>query len=379
MLEKILLAAKGAAGKAVDVVGNALGNPLPETGWSERAEAEGAAALPQDVQVQKVQNDPRFSSAYQSSSNTLYPSKSQVANQPTYVNDRLTELRSIPEKDLNPAQRTELNKLNEEANKGGGGGIDFNALLEAQRARARSVYDEGMRRAAAAYERARGIYDESMGTLGTRRAQFKDVYDTGNENILNSYEGERGNLQAAAAGNATRSANALRALGLGGSAMFKSEGSQRQNNMKSLGALNTERAANEKENLSGYNENQLWANTQEAAIQRALNDAAELRTAAENQAGLIEAGDVDTINQNMAGYLDKIITNQMALSAANEGVNSKTVNPYAVNISDLASSLNAALPTLSNTATANDANVSIDPNNYLLSNLYKKQKSALYA
>ena len=245
---------------------------------------------------------------------------------------------------------------------------DFNALREI----ARNTYNEGLRRAGAAFDRARGLFDEGIQTLGKKRGEFKTTYDTGNNDILTSYEGSRGNLQSSAKNAATKSANLIRAMGLGGSAILRSEGQQKQDQARQLGSLNVEKTANERENLKQFNANQDWANLQESSLNRGLRDAQEARTAAENQAGLIEAGDYQTINERMGNYLNTILQNQLALDAANSGVASKAVNPYAVNISDMVDSLSAAVPTIGGQGGANGVqNVNIDPNNLTAEQLKK--------
>lgn len=71
----------GKAGKAIDTLGRATGNILPELRISERLENKGSAALPVATQIQKVQNDPRFSTKADGAG---YPNFQQVPNQPAY-------------------------------------------------------------------------------------------------------------------------------------------------------------------------------------------------------------------------------------------------------------------------------------------------------
>lgn len=65
-LRNVGLRAAGAAGKAIDAAGTALGNPLPQVsafgpqGISGYLENMGAGALPTQEQITRVQNDPRF-------------------------------------------------------------------------------------------------------------------------------------------------------------------------------------------------------------------------------------------------------------------------------------------------------------------------------
>lgn len=255
-----------------------------------------------------------------------------------------------------------------------GSGFDFNAVLEQQRKLAASAYEEAKRRAQAGYDRAKGVFDEGLGLLGKRRGEFSDTYNQGNSDILTSYEGGRGELQAADQGAQTRLANILRAAGLGGSAALRGQGRLTQNNAKNLGTLNEARAGNERENLKGFNANTDWANTQESALYRTLADAAEAQRATENQAGLVEQGDLAGINERSGGYLDQILNNQLALQSMMGGINSKAVSPYSVNLPSLTGKLSSSVPTLSGNGSTTDQAVSLSPTQSYLD--WLKQQSA---
>lgn len=230
---------------------------------------------------------------------------------------------------------------------------DFESVL-------RGARDEARRQAEAGYNRARGIYDEGMGILNKRRGEFQDLFEQGRENILGRYEQERGNLQESAQGARTRMANALRALGLGGSAFVKSEGRQRQNEARGLGNLAGERETNERANQAELSGRIDWANTQEGALQRALEDAGNVRS------GIESSADINYLN-DVSGMLNRILENQMALNAASGNF---TANPYQVNISDLTGALNAALPSLSG-GSGTVQNVSLREQDPLLATLYQ--------
>lgn len=382
----------GKAGRTIDVVGSALGNIVPEAkafgdqGLSGYLESVGSETMTPEERIansiaqtgavaegdyaQAVQQTGSPYIASRAEGGILTPQAVQQNNN-SVTKTREEWLRE----NVNPDTLTTDDGINfRRPTPAGGGtpGVDFNALLQQQRALARSYYDEGVRRAGAAFDRARGLFDEGIQTLGKKRGEFKTTYDTGNNDILTSYEGSRGNLQSSAKNAATKSANLIRAMGLGGSAILRSEGQQKQDQARQLGSLNVEKTANERENLKQFNANQDWANLQESSLHRGLRDAQEARTAAENQAGLIEAGDYQTINERMGNYLNTILQNQLALDAANSGVASKTVNPYAVNISDMVDSLSAAVPTIGGQGGASGVqNVNIDPNNLTLEQLRK--------
>lgn len=292
----------------------------------------------------------------------------------------LDELREIERAgNLNPAQRTRLAELTKDT--GGGGGVDFNAILQQQRALARQVYDEGMRRASAAFDRTRGIVDEGRQLLGKRKEEFKGLFDEGGAKILDTYEGERGNLQSSAEGAATRSANSLRAMGLGGSAVIKSEGKQRQNNVKALGSLQTQRDTNDSANKREYDERLNWANVQDSALTRQLADAEEARRSAEAQAGLIEAGDVQGINERLGGYLQSILSNQMAAEQASKATGEYVANPYAVDINSFKGALQSVVPTIGGAGAGGIDNmgVNIQEQDPRLALLRKRAGGALYA
>lgn len=196
--------------------------------------------------------------------------------------------------------------------------------------------DEARRVAGAGYDRAVGIANEGRSLLEGKRKDFQNIFDTGRESILNSYEKGRGELQASNEGANTRMSNAMRALGLGGSAFVKSQGRQIQEGAKALGGLNTEKNTNELANTGQFNENQNWANTQENALNRSVEDANNLRTSAETSA---DTGYL----QDMGNLFNTILQNQMAVKAS---AGNYTANPYAVNISDMTTALNGGLPSL---------------------------------
>lgn len=196
--------------------------------------------------------------------------------------------------------------------------------------------EEARRQAGAGFERARGIYDEGMGLLKNRRQEFQNLFEQGRGNILDRFEQGRGELQASDQGAQTRLANALRAMGMGGSAYIKSTGKQTQDAAKALGGLQTERNNNENANLGEFNSRQDWANTQEGALQRSLEDANNARSAVES------SSDIGYL-QDIGNLFNTILSNQLAAKAA---AGSYTANPYAVNISDMTKALNGTLPNM---------------------------------
>lgn len=242
---------------------------------------------------------------------------------------------------------------------------------------ARAAADEGRRRAGEQFNRARGIYDEGVGALNKRRQDFQKLFDTGRETILDRYEGERGNLQASDQGARTRMSNALRALGLGGSAFIKSEGRQTQDAAKALGGLQTQRNTNETANQNEFNTRQEWARGQESELNRYLQDAEENRRAAENQTALVERGDVNTINSNINSYLQNMYNTQAALATSGANIGGYQANPYAVNMSSLVSALNGSIPQVGQMGAGGVQNVNLQEQNPTLSLIDPRKRAGV--
>lgn len=313
----------------VDKYGRAIGNILPEFNLSERAEAAGASAIPTAERIVRVQEDPRFGTDQATSANQFYPNISQVPDQPSYIGG--TTLGATTTND--PGTDRIISGGGGGGGTGtptdGGGGFDFSSMLNMAREQARRTAGQG-------YDRARGIVEEGRGILARRRGEFSDLFNQGNEDILQSYEGERGNLQTSSQGARTRMANAMRALGLGGSAFVKSEGRQAQNEAKALGGLGMEKQVNERENRGQFNERNLWADTQEASLQRALEDANNVRGNVESSA------DINYLN-DIGGLFSRILENQQAINAASGNY---TANPYQTTMTSLLGALNGGTPSL---------------------------------
>jgi hypothetical protein len=239
---------------------------------------------------------------------------------------------------------------------GGGGGLDFGAMLDMQRAEADKQY-----------QRALGIYNEGLGALGQKRDQFGKVYEQGKTDILQGFEKGAGELQSASQGASQRNANALRALGLGGSAVERTQGRQQQQNAKGLAGLQDSRSANERANTEAYQANTDWANAQESALSRFRDDASGARQSWENNS-----------TGQIAEMFNNLINQQ---SAYNASIGGQAVNPYAVSGMDgFAGMLNGMIQdpgALGSGAIANEG-VSIDPNQALLLEALKK-RPGLYA
>jgi hypothetical protein len=257
------------------------------------------------------------------------------------------------------------------------GGIDFSGMLNEQRGLARSAYDEGMRRANSAFERARGLYDEGVGLIGKRRGEFKDMFDTGNQDITQEYQSRGGELGTSAQNRRLADAGALQAQGFGGSAVERAKNRQSVDETRALRSLMQSRDTNKRENQSQFNERQTWADTQESGLRRGLETADENRRAAEAQTGLIERGDQAGITNNINSFLQNILQNQQALNASNTGVGQYEANPYAVNIADVTGQLQAQLPTTTTGASGVQA-ANIDEQQKKLALLRKQAGGNMY-
>jgi hypothetical protein len=231
----------------------------------------------------------------------------------------------------------------------GGGGLDFNAILDRQRGEADRLYGQ-----------ARGLYDEGIRNLGAKRDQFKTVFDQGKTDILQGFQKGAGEMQTAASGMNERNLNALRALGLGGSAVVRTQGRQDQNNMRALAGLQDSRAQNENANTNAFNENENWAKSQESGLNQFLQNAGNQRQSAQNN-----------IVDNVANMFNNIINNQMAYNAS---MGQKVANPYAVNMPETLNTLTSALGNAGMMNTGNTTqNVNLDQNNLALLDQLKRR------
>lgn len=258
-----------------------------------------------------------------------------------------------------------------------GGGTNDGGL-GAMVALARQAYQNRLNDLSNVFNQARDIYDQGVGLVNKRRGEFKDIFDTGNNDILTRFEQERGNLQRSSTENKNRLRNILRATGMGGSALVRGIGSQDKANLRNLGSLAGERTANERENLSGYNANQDWANQQETSLGNFLQGAQNDYFSGVNNAGLVNQGDVGQINSMFDNLRNNIYAQKAALEAARGNVSGYQANPFAPTISNMVNSLNAALPSFSNNGTDNQA-ANINPNQTYFDLLRQRAGGSLYA
>ena len=205
------------------------------------------------------------------------------------------------------------------------------SALALARDQARIVAQQG-------YDRARGIYDEGKGMIKNKGQEFLGMFNQNSADIHRTNEGERGNLQASNQGANERLRNGLRALGLGGSAFERGAGRQRQSAAKASGELASIRGANDRTNLEGYNTNQKFLNTQDASLNRYLQDASNLRGSAET------SGEISYLN-DIGNLFNTIQANQNAINASTGNYSPVTTN---TNIPSMLNALNLDTSNFSN-------------------------------
>lgn len=269
----------------------------------------------------------------------FYPGPLPSEGSPSGGDSELDQLRKIiNDTGGDPSQRSRLAELEGMQ----GGGIDFEAILNRQREEANAALD-----------RARGVRDEGLASVNEKRKQFLDTFNQGKEDITQGFQKGAGQLQRSSMGQTERNNNALRALGLGGSANVRLKGRQQQENTRALSSLQDVRGQNERANKEAYQTNTDWANAREADVNRYWQDANLLRNQAEN-----------SLMDNLAGMFNNIISNQMAAQSA---YGNYTASPYQVNIPDMSNYLSNTLSSaglLTGGQNPNE-NVSIDNPTYL--------------
>lgn len=212
--------------------------------------------------------------------------------------DHYKELKDLESKgDLNPAQKTELENLekpnpnpNPEPN---------TVLDELRRERDRQLAD-----LEDAFNMANRYASDARDTLGRRRKGFEEDYSNSAADIYNQFGADRAGLQTSAEGQDARTTRGLLAQGIGGSglqeALRRNEAARQQN----YGQVREGRLADERLNERNKNERMSWADEQDAAINRYLEQAAMQR----------EQGRRTTLD-NFSNTLGRLI--QQAQAAAN--------------------------------------------------------------
>lgn len=270
--------------------------------------------------------------------------------------------------------------LNQEPQAPGGVGISAEELRARAQEQARRAWELQVGIANQSFERARGIYDEGMGNLSNKRKEFDEDYQRGSQDILDRTEAERGNLQRGSQDAYTRNANLMRALGLGGSAMVRSEGKQRQNNARAEGDLYLEREQNERANTKIKGDNDSWANTQESSLNRYLQDAQNAKSNAENYAYMDRLGREDQITSDLMNIINQIVAGEQALKSAQTDIQGYQASPFGVDIGNYQNILSGQLPAFlglgGNATRTPDAN--IQANLTLADQLTKKPGGSMY-
>lgn len=235
---------------------------------------------------------------------------------------------------------------------------------------AQERYNQGLANAENERNRVVDLVSEILGGLDKRRGQFKQDWNTASDDVLNRYESERGNLQRSAQGEATRLGNAMRALGINGSAMLNSNAKQSQENLRALGGLTLERETNDRANQRTLDNNMEWALGEEKNANRMKGDAEFNYGQAKNLNWFDLLGNANEIDRSMTNYLQNIQAQNAALQAAKGGIGSYASNPMATNIGSYEDALGGGNLGIQN-GQADNANVNIK-NPSFFEELYKK-------
>ena len=233
------------------------------------------------------------------------------------------------------------------------------SALALARDQARIVAQQG-------YDRARGIWDEGQGLLTDKMAQFQNIFDVGQATNQENYQGEKGNLLRTAGGAGTKLRNSLRALGLGGSAFERGQGRIDQQTAISRGNLASNRAANDRVNTQGYQNNQAFINTQGGALDRYLQDASNAASSANTSTDI--------------GYLEGISSLFSNIQARQDAINVATGNyasaPASTDYSGILEGLNLN-PNLSGVNSSAQTNQATNLGNENLTYLEKLKRGLL--
>lgn len=245
----------------------------------------------------------------------------------------------------------------------GGSGGSNDGGMSAQIALAQGAYNNAMRDLQSVFGQARGVYDQGIGAVGKIRDRATESFNTGRDNILNRFTGERGNLQRESVGNKNRLRSSLRALGMGGSAFVRGIGNQDKANARAIGSLRQSRGSNELANTQQQTQSFDFADTQQGALDRFLQQASRALQSGQEKASLVQQGDVAGINSGFNQLRSDIFSSNQALTAAGGAAAGYTVNPFAVNIQDMIGSLNSGLPQFTGQTAVEGGNVNFDQEN----------------
>lgn len=233
-----------------------------------------------------------------------------------------------------------------DAGRGSDQGIDLARILADQRAVAQGAYNQGMSSVNRAMDRAKGIRDEGLGVLGQRRGQFEDQYDEGKQDIVQGFQQRMGEGQRAAQGQTMRNRAALQAMGLSGSALLRSQGREQQDQARALATGQDQRAQNERQNQGAFDENNMWADSQESSLKR---DYSDTQGKAQDNEGILsqmlmqsaarERGDI-------GGWIQNMLNQQKAIELSNmenrrAGLDAYSATPFNASLGDTTGMLNS--------------------------------------
>ena len=258
---------------------------------------------------------------------------------------------------------------------GGGGGATsaptsnpFDAILKA----AQDAKNNAVSQAGSAYNIGQGIYNQGMDMLGQKRKQFQDTFTGTQGDILSGYEKNRGQLQRSAQDATTRTAEAMRALGLGGSAVMNANGRQAQENSKALASTQDSRVASDRANVQNLADQNMWADQQAGTLQSYLQGLGAQKSAAESGA-----------STNFSNIMNNVTSQIAALQAAGNGIGNYQANPIAVNADQWTSAVNnpnaSGITSVAAGAQPGDnSNVSINPMDALLKKQLSMARGSMY-
>lgn len=211
----------------------------------------------------------------------------------------------------------------------GGTGIDLDAVMRARRARNEGSINSFL-------DNARGLRDEVFGLTQKKRGQYEDLYKQGDQDITQTFEGEKGNARRTFQDLVSTEGNRARALGLGGSATDYAASRRSEALGRQLGDVNTNASNNRMENKrtrdARFDQADAWDRQASNDYNTAVGRAQDARNSL-----------LDTEENTVLGWLGNILQNQLSLNAMKSGINSETVNPYAVDTSKLTNFLNPTL------------------------------------
>ncbi|MBV6446323.1 MAG: hypothetical protein IFNCLDLE_02615 [Ignavibacteriaceae bacterium] len=325
-LDDLVRAGAGKLGKAIDVVGSSVGSLNPNQSFGNNPWIDVSSTLqnwagnPNSTLKSAIVKPARASDTPAG----YYP----PGDEPT-DNGQILGLQTDSEINWNGTPTVKTNNPNPNPNPNPGTGIDLDAVMRARRARNEGSINSFL-------DNARGLRDEVFGLTQKKRGQYEDLFRQGDQEITQTFEGEKGNARRTFNDLTSTEGNRARALGLGGSATDYAASRRSEALGRQLGDVNTNASNNRMENKRTRDTRFDQADAWDRQATNDFNTAAGKAQDARNSL-------LDTEENTVLGWLGNILQNQLSLNALKSGINSETVNPYAVDTSKLTSFLNPTL------------------------------------